>query len=186
MTATDRDATDEPLIVTQSSFWLFVRALGAFAFVGLCGVVVPGGIFGDPPRFLSLIFVFGIVFFGFAGVLWVFKSITTLLRSQPALVIDREGLHDRSSALAAGQLFWDDIERITVTSVMGTPMLAVSPIDVDAYCARQHLLKRVGMRINLVLIGSPVAIAFTNLPVSSDDLLDAIDQYHPIDRPDTR
>lgn len=74
----------------------------------------------DPPVFVSLISDIGMGFFGLAGGWWGVKTVTTLLKSQPALVIDSESLCDHSSSLAAGHLSWTDIEWIALVTGMGT------------------------------------------------------------------
>lgn len=103
--AEQKTGRNEPLSVDQNPSKMAVRALGTLVFAGICGAIgYPGGVLGEPPIFIGVIGLFGAVFFGFAGSWMLIKTTTTLLDGEPALIIDSDGLRDRSSALSAGDL----------------------------------------------------------------------------------
>lgn len=183
MATTDGEKnTREAVTVEQKSRGMLVRALGSFLFVAICcAIIAPGVLVSDPPQVIWGVAIVGVVFFGFTGLWSLREMISNSSDSTPAFMVASDGISDHSSALSAGDLRWDEIDQISLISISGQPMVAISPVDVDKYVARQNLLKRVLMRINMALLGAPVAIAPSNLPISRDELVAAIEQYHPVE-----
>lgn len=173
--------TGTEVTVRQSPWKLLARTLGSLAFVVLCAaIVLPGGWFADLPYPDIVVFIarivclFGIFFFGAASLFFL----STIPRwKEPIIVINEDGLLDRSSALSAGMLFWDDIESIDKTHFFGQPTLSIKLTDPDAYLSDVNTLKQIPMRINTRLIGTPVAIAEGSIPIPLEELLTHIHQY---------
>jgi hypothetical protein len=178
---TDSD-TSEPLIIQHFSLRIFAGVLvmlfGVVTLVALnvLALVLLGG---------NLVFhLFLIAFLLFLSGWWVWvlgKISMARLSDQPVLVIDHEGIQDRSLAPAAGRLRWDEIERIEVGTYFGEPVLTITPTALFAYLARQHPVTRILMWTQLVLWGAPICINTTHLPISSETLLDTIPPSHSIE-----
>jgi hypothetical protein len=108
--------------------------------------------------------VASILFFGMCGVLLA----RMLLDPRPALVLDRDGLHDRASALAAGLIRWPEISRAATFTYRGQRMLGIDVHDPAALLARVTPVKRYVMRTNVRLVGPLVSIPQNVLPVDVD------------------
>lgn len=183
MATTDEEKRiDEAVTVEQGSRRMLVRALGSFLFVVICGTIIaPGGLVSDPPLIVWGVAIIGVVFFGFTGLWLLREAISNSSDNTPAIMVNSDGISDHSSALSAGNLRWDEIDQISLTTISGQPMVTISPSDIDKYVARQTPLKRILMRINTTLMDAPVAIAPSNLPISRDELVAAIEQYHSVE-----
>jgi hypothetical protein len=96
----------------------------------------------------------------------------------PGLVIDAEGLIDRSSGVAAGRIPWRDITGFKVHEVHSQQFLAIMVKDPERYLARANPLVRPAVRINSVRYGSPIQISAVALAIEFDDLVKAVTAAH--------
>ena len=173
--------------------------LGAFAFVAV-GVLLllRGDLVAAVAGALS------VVVFGLFGVL----GVRLALRPGPAVVVDRRGVTDRSSATAAGLVPWSEITGLGVWEHRGQRMVTVAVADPEAVLRRAHPwgppaqrgplrgsgragAARVGgrpgpprgprpaMRASMRLTGTPVNIATVALPMTSDELVREIAALAP-------
>ena len=77
------------------------------------------------------------------------------LSSQPALVIDDEGIHDRASAIGVGMLRWSEIEDIVVCEYRGQVMVGIEPKNPECVLRNVNPIKAMFMRGNR-LLGFPL------------------------------
>jgi hypothetical protein len=96
----------------------------------------------------------------------------------PGLVIDAEGLIDRSSGVAAGRIPWADIKGFKVHQIQSQQFLAVLVRDPERYLARANPLLRAAVRINLSQFGSPIQISAVALDIDFEDLVSAVTAAH--------
>ena len=145
------------LVVYPSRWKMALVVLGGLMFV-LCAPLVwnAGGIF------LRTLAVADVLFFG----LCTLYALSRFLRPRPSLIVDDAGLTDNASGLGAGRLSWDEVEGVGIVTFMEKRFLVIFPWDPDAVIARQPAYKRVAMRANLGMIGSPVIIpGHTTMPL---------------------
>lgn len=152
--------------------------LGSLAFVGigLWFVISPPAIqnayWGHPAK-LAVIGYAAIFFFG----LCAYFFLRILSSSKPGLVIDDNGLLDRSGALSAGHISWHDIENISVMETQQQKLIMLEVKNPRHYINRQeNRLKRKAMEMNEKMYGTPLSITASGLKISFDDLLDLLSQ----------
>ena len=134
------------------------------------------GLFSSPMIKYSIA-VSGIVFFGFLGVMYLFK----LRDRKPGLVIDENGIIDNSGGLAAGFIPWTDIEKISIEKVMKQQFLVIAVKNPEFYIDNQKsLLKKKGMQYNLSSYGSPIAISTNTLNCKLPELLNLLEERNKV------
>lgn len=117
--------------------------------------------------FVQGVGLLGIVFFGFMGLIGVRK----LFDNQPGLIIDREGIHDNSSAISAGLVDWKDITGFRRLKIRSTKFIMVDVADPEKYIARaKNGIAKKAMQANDKLYGSPLAITSGALQYDFDRL----------------
>lgn len=161
-------STDDRIAISSSKVKLVLLTVGAFLFVA-AGV----GLFefADtqrqyPPIYVKGISILGIGFFGLCG---VFASLK-LFDSSPGLVLDREGIIDNSSAIAAGRVTWREIRDIQAVSISGQRLLAIIVDDPEKYLGKGNVLSRWFVKMNHRLYGTPIFISSHALKINFDDL----------------
>jgi hypothetical protein len=110
------------------------------------------------------------LFFGACGIYAFFK----LFDSKPGLIVDRDGIVDNSSGVAAGRIPWDDIVAVNISEVMGSRFLTIVVANPQKYVDRGNALQRKLNATNLRLTGSPINIASTTLALKFDDLQEIV------------
>lgn len=128
--------------------------------------------------FLQGIGVLGAVFFGYMGAVGVRK----LFDNQPGLIIDREGIHDNSSAISAGLVEWKDITGFRSLKIRSTRFIMIDVFDPEKYIARaKNGIAKKAMQANYKLYDSPLAITSGALQYNFDtlenELLAAYEKY---------
>ena len=126
------------------------------------------------PDVVQVYALIAVAFFGICAVYVALKQ----RDPGPGLVIDAEGLIDRSSGVAAGRVPWADIKGLTVHEVRGQPFLAVDVHDPQKYVARANPLMRPVVAMNMKLFGSPIQLSAVTLQIEFDELVDAVTQAH--------
>ena len=166
-------ASDE-FVVPMSRPKLLAFALGSFAFV--CGgawMIRDAAALGwtvEMMIFLPLSLATA-AFFGLIGV----YAVQRLIRPEPAIVINRQGIVDNASLVSVGFIPWDNILEIQETQYNSSVFLGIVPKNLDALLAQQPAWKRMLIRANKFLTGFPVAIPQTVLPLTVSDLLSWIE-----------
>ena len=153
-------------------------ALGAY----LCaGSLVPS-VFANPffsPSARVLVFAAGaaVLFFGFALAFYLGRLFSF---RRPIVEVGPGGIVDRSSALGAGFVAWEEVEAVGVRRFLGQRFLAVRVKDAQTLLARQSPpLKRWLMGINRRITGAPVNVPLGALAVREEVLLREIDRHLP-------
>lgn len=123
---------------------------------------------------VSFIGLASIIFFGICGL----YSLTRLFDTQPGLVIDSEGIIDRSSAVSVGRILWRDLRRIDVTRIQNQKFLTFYVINPQKYLQRGGFLQRQMNALNYKLYGSPIHIASNSLKISFGELTNLVFQYY--------
>ena len=115
----------------------------------------------------------GVLFFGVA---WIWLVIRTIWR-KPMLIIDSDGIVDRSAAISPGLIRWSEIDDIKVIHFMGKPMIAIFPVSAEAILARQPIFRRWVQSINAKMVGTPITIPSQLLPMKVEELLQLIEAH---------
>lgn len=130
--------------------------------IGGTGPEVPLRIFELlPPRF------WGFLTAGFFSVTAV-HGVTGLLRKDPVLIIDGEGIEDRRTWFSAGRVRWDEIADVESVRFR---MVAVRLTDAEAVLERLPLWKRWFLRLDHWIFGTPVHLALGGLEGGREALL---------------
>ena len=127
----------------------------------------------DSPAFVAGMGIIGILFFGACGV-WAARK---LYGNSPGLILSKEGLTDKTSAISAGFVPWSDIKAIKEHSVRGHKFVAVEVIDPDKYRKSGSFLQRILKQFNQSFYGTPIHISSHSLEISYYELLEAIRTY---------
>lgn len=126
------------------------------------------------PLFVQGVSLLAIAFFGACALYGLAK----LLGRPPELVLDREGLVDRSNAAAAGRVAWSEIRDIEVVSVRSQRLLAIHVADPEMYFARGGPLRRLLRKLNHGSCGTPIAIPASALGLPIQDLERQVRDFH--------
>jgi hypothetical protein len=116
----------------------------------------------------------GLLFFGLCGAVGIKK----LFETKAGLIINRRGIHDSSSGVAAGFIPWSDIEGFSMFVIHNQKMVVVKVVDPEKYIAIGGSLRQTLNRANFKLCGSPLAISANTLKIKFDDLLRVLNESH--------
>lgn len=153
------------LIVPTSRLKLVAMALGSLAFVLVGAFLLISGR-------NATIGTLSVSFFGFCGV----YAVRRIIRPEPAVVINLEGIVDNASALSVGLIRWEEIAELREYQFMNQTFLGIVPKDLSQLLARQSIWKRNAIRANLFLGAAPVNIPQVVLPLTVSELLREIDR----------
>lgn len=168
-------STDDRVVIASSKVKLVLLTVGALLFVAAGFWLFD---IADSQRRYAAIYVKGVSvlaigFFGLCG----FYGLLKLFNSSPGLVLDREGIIDNSSAIAAGRVAWREIRDIRVMSVSGQRLLAVIVDDPERYLDRGNVLGRMFVKMNYKLYGTPIFISSHALKVKFEELEKQIQDF---------
>jgi hypothetical protein len=119
--------------------------------------------------------ILGVVFFGLAGCLGLFR----LVRRTPAMTIAVEGVR-----LFDGPLItWSEIDHAEIREQVirnrSYPYLSIVLVDPDAYRSRASRVTRTVGGLNKVLGFGPANVSAQQLPVPIPVVLEEMSRYHP-------
>lgn len=169
------DGAEDRIAIASSKVKLVLLTAGALLFVA-------GGIWlfdiADAQRRYAPVYVKGVSllaigFFGLCALYGLFR----LFDGSPGLILDREGIIDNASAIAAGRVAWRDIRDIRVMSVSGQRFLALVVDDPGKYLGQGNLLRRFFVRMNYKLYGTPIFISAHSLRMKFEDLEKLVDDF---------
>ena len=123
---------------------------------------------------LHLVSFSSIAFFGLCGLVFAIQ----LFNTRPSLVVDPIGIIDRSSAVSAGRVPWQDICEISITQVENQRCLTFYVIDPQKYIQRGNWLQQRAKNLNYKLYGSPIYISANTLKISLGELHSLVLNYH--------
>ncbi len=175
------DSTEDSVMIPSSKRKLALLFLGALVFVamGFWFVAAPPTldnhfIFKYPVVIIAVGLV-SIVFFGLCACYIFFR----LFDTSPGLVINKSGIIDNSSGVAAKDVSWSDVERIDVMEIFGQKFVLLFVQNPELYITRQKSrIKRFMMRRNFNMCGTPITIAPNGLKISFDELLKNLNFYY--------
>jgi hypothetical protein len=156
------------IVVRTGRIRLFLLTLGSLAFVGLGLLFVLRPPLGLPlarELMMALGFV-TLLFFGVAGGVLLRR----LFGHRIALVIDRNGIVDNSTATPAGRVAWEEMTRIGIfEAARGARFIGIDVRDREALYARA---KRPAMlRENVRMYDYPVQISEIALDRRAEEML---------------
>jgi hypothetical protein len=158
---------DDEIVIATSKTKLVLLVAGSLLFVAVSAwmfTVARGA------AFLLLVAVAGMAFFGLCALVGIKK----LFQTEPGLIINRDGIHDRSSGVAAGFIPWSDIDGFSVFEIQKQKMIVVKVVDPEKYIAIGGAIRQAVNRANFKLCGSTIAIASNALKTNFDELLQVL------------
>lgn len=144
-----------PIVEYPDRKRMFLFAFGSLVFVLLGGWMIFSGIRGEEPLLIAVVGLAAVLFFGLTLLFFLYH----LVKRQPTLRVDEEGLLDTSSLVAGGLIAWGEISELKLYTYHGQTFIGINLHDADAYLARQSGLKRLLMRVNKGLVQAHVNIA---------------------------
>ena len=162
--------------LSKSKIIMMLIGASGFVAIGLWLVIAPPQIensyWGNPTK-IAIAGYGSIIFFGLCAAFFIRK----LPDTKPGFVIDDAGLLDNSGALSAGQIFWEDIENISILEMQKQKFLMLEVKSPKQYIDRQKsLLKRKGMELNYKMYGTPICITANGLKVPFQELFTLVSQ----------
>lgn len=161
------------IIIRSSRLKLFVLLLASMAFVaaGVWFALYPPLTLGIGPHVLCAIGVASILFFGLAGGI----ILKRLFSHGIAVVLDRKGILDNSTGIAAGRISWDEISDVAPVEFSGQRFLGIDVRDREKLYARVQHPKV--LRLNADTYRYPVHIPEIILDRKVEDLGRLIERY---------
>jgi hypothetical protein len=145
--------------------------LVASIFVAACAFFAshPEGHARYAPTFVRIVCGIGIPFFGAIAIM----SVVRLVGSRPALVIDRQGIDDRSNLTSIGRVDWADVRSLRIMKARWNNGLVVELRDPERFARRGNVLQR------LLRLGSPspVVLGSNALAVSFDTMVEMVSHF---------
>jgi hypothetical protein len=163
---------DRLVVLPRHTGPLTMLAAGVVGVVAGVWLIVTGGTAS------AVVGVLLCVFFGFSAL----GAASRVLRRHPVLTVTREGVDDGGSIVAAGFLPWSEVGMLDVVQAKrGGAMLVIGVRDPDAVLAKVPGPRaRIG-RQQAGLLGSPVVLPPTVLPVPPAEIVDDIEALRPLD-----
>jgi hypothetical protein len=114
----------------------------------------------------------GILLFGLGTVV----LIAMLVLGRPSLRVDETGILDRTGCWGPRHIAWKEIQGFRVTGMSGQKFLVMDVRDPKKVLAGGNLLQRLLRRVNMRMIGSPVAPSISMLDMAPGEIVDAIER----------
>lgn len=161
--------TPDALVVYPSRVKLVLFAL-------LSALFVVGGFFiWSNDRNDRFVAVLDWIFFGSALLFFISR----LGQRVPALIVNQSGIFDKSSGLSGYFLRWEEIDSVYISHMGRQRFLSIKLQDPEAFLSRFSGFKAKMMRANMKLVGAPLNISASILPMKLEDLVTAIQQKSP-------
>jgi hypothetical protein len=161
--------TPDSIVIYHSRKKLFLAMAGSAVFVVFGVLLLTTGKTED-----RIAGIAGIAFFG----LCLFAFIWQLMRHAPALIIHYSGILYDTRGRSTGLLRWDEIAGIYIATMTGRGrklrFLAIVPKDLDAFLSRQSAFSARLAKMSIGLVGAPINISATTLPISLEELIQNI------------
>jgi hypothetical protein len=150
----------EQIEIPLSKNKLILALMGSIVFVGIGLWFVFLAISKVSQAYISLVGLATIIFFGTCAV-FIGKKIGD---KTPGLVINKQGILDNSSGVAAGLVLWTDMNEIKLTNVAGQRFIMLIVKNPEEYINRQKgFIKKKSMWMNHRFYGSPISIGSNGL-----------------------
>lgn len=148
--------------------FLFVLSLAMVAASAWLALGLPAWFF-----FPGIVGWLGILFFGFAGG-WL---LSRLFSHRIALILDRNGILDNSSAVPAGRIAWGEITRVGITTVSDQRFLGIDVRDRALLPSSNSEFRRSIDDANAGITGFPVNVPSTTVDRTLEELHESILRY---------
>lgn len=176
--------TSEDFEIELSKQKLFLLLLGCIGFValGISFIINPTinnhSIYSNSPILFG-VGTASVLFFGFIAIF----NIRKIFDNKPGIVISKTGLTDNSSAAAAGEILWNDIEDISVIEIKRQKIIMIYVKNPTEYINKQpNSFKRGIMQLNFKMYGTPISISSNALKTNHKDLLTILKERLTISR----
>jgi hypothetical protein len=176
------NSSDETIInLSRKKILLLILASFAFVAAGAYWLTLDEdhirserafGFFFNNPRYVYLIGLMAVVFFGIVGGFAVKK----LFDKKPGLVFNSAGIIDNASFVAAGLIPWEDVVGAEILEIQSSKILIVKVSDPQKYFERGSSVKRAFNKGGYN--GNPIGIPAVALSISFPELLNLFSQYH--------
>jgi len=113
-----------------------------------------------------------VLFFGGCGIL----VICLILINRPLLIIDGNGIDERTSAISVGLIKWHEIAAVYEYRFGSQSFLGITPHDLNPILGRVNPVVRLAIRANVGLGAAPINISASLLPVSLGEIAQEIDK----------
>lgn len=100
-----------------------------------------------------------------------------LRRTGPQVIIDERGIGDLRSKFAL--IEWADVAALSIGSIHGQKFLCVQVVDPEKYLSRLSASGRAGAKANLSLGFPEIALTFSGLTQTADEVLRFIAEHYP-------
>ena len=173
------DSNDETIIgLSKKKIALLLLGASAFVAIGIWmfsrdDASIRSGRGMNDPMLVHALGLVAIVFFGIAGLV----ALKKLFDTKPALILNKSGIVDNASAVAAGFIPWSEVVGARIVDVQKQKMLVIDVRDPEKYLARGNLVKQTLNKANYKMVGSPVSISANVLAIDFSELTSLFDQY---------
>ncbi len=167
------DTNPEQLSIPLSKSKIVLLTLGSIAFVagGFWIWSVADSQTRHSPEFARIISVACVVFFGLCGIYGLIK----LFDRKPGLIVSKRGVFDNSSAVNAGWIDWEDIYGFEVSQIQLTKFLVIVVDDPSKYLRGMNPIKKLMMKMNSGIVGSPITISSNSLSCDFAELREILE-----------
>lgn len=174
---------DDEIVISHSKVKITFSALGSLLFViggaWLLGIAIRNSEIES--IILAAIGVAAILFFGMI----LIYLLGRLSDHSPGLLINSQGIFDRSSAVAVGLIPWEEITDLSVKTARGQSFLTIHVRHPERFTNEGSWLKRMLLRGNQRFYGSPIYISSNTLEVNFSQLVTIVEQqFDRFARPD--
>jgi hypothetical protein len=96
----------------------------------------------------------------------------------PALVLDREGIIDNSTGVAAGRVRWEEITDVRFRTIGRQRFVTIDVVDARRFVELGGAAKRLIKRVNTATLGSPINIPTDGLAISPEALFRELEIFY--------
>jgi hypothetical protein len=128
---------------------------------------------GRNPTFVHAIGILAIMFFGLCGIV----AIPKLFDKKSGLIFSPSGIVDNASGVSAGLIPWSEIIGADSFEMRRQKFLAIKVKNPEKYLERGKGLKRLVVKANYKMCGSPITISAIALKISFPELVALFNQY---------
>ena len=161
------------ILYPKRSRLLFMTS-GAFLFVFAGFYIRSTANEGRIPPFLAVIVSYLAI--GFFGLCFIYGLYRLVVR-RPSLILSRDGILDNASAVNAGLVRWEEINRIFCSSMQRQQFVSITLKDAEGFLGRMGVIKARLMRVNVRLVGAPINLPANVLAMTSSELLELIQGF---------
>jgi hypothetical protein len=118
------------------------------------------------------------------GIVWVaclvvvvFLLVARLFDRRPALVLDRQGLIDRTSLTGVGRIDWTMVRGIRTVRMLMFRYLVVDVYDPRQFVGLGNVLLRMMWAMNRWLVGSPIALSSIVLETNFSQMARVVGEF---------